>query len=161
MEVGQDSYITVEQADAHIKKYYRSRDAERQRWEALEVEERETLLMTACMLIEQLPFQGRVATIGQVLAFPRLPFQYRDASSPPKDILAAQAELALWLSDDTQGEEVEKRAELQEQGVSNFSLGDLSETYSAPGDSRSLPALRSPKARRLLKKYLHGGYQMC
>lgn len=160
LEVGVNSYITVEQADQYIASRYRASNAARQRWEGLKEEDKEVLLLEACSQIEQLPFQGKAAVIGQALAWPRLPFCYGLPTEPPQAVLDAQAELALWLSDDEHQAELAKRRELQEQGVASFSLGDLSESYKpeqAPADW----AMRCLRVRALLQRYINGGVKTC
>lgn len=160
LEVGKNSYVTVAQADEHIASHYRSNNTDRQRWDELAEEDKETLLINACAELELLPFQGRKANRDQELSFPRLPFQYGNAEHPPAKVLAAQVELALWLSNDAKQDELTLRQELHAQGITGFSLGDLSETY-REGSSTGSVVLLCPKARRLLSPYLAGGFATC
>lgn len=160
LEPGVNTYVTVAQADSYIISHYRSNNKDRQRWTAFEEEDKEILLLNACTQIEQLPFPGRKAGRDQELAFPRLPLQYGQAQDPPKRILAAQIELALWLSDEAKQEDTSQRQELQDQGVTSFSLGDLSESY-GEGLPYKDSALLCPMAKTLLKSYLSGGYATC
>ncbi|MTI95390.1 MAG: hypothetical protein FH749_07860 [Firmicutes bacterium] len=159
LEQGKNSYVTVAQADEYVTGHYRSNSKDRQRWVALDEADKEVLLLNACAEMEQLPFQGRKAIRDQELAFPRLPFQYGQLLEPPKKVLAAQIELALWMSDDDTQAETSKRQELQDQGVTGFSLGDLSESYESTGARKS--ALLCPKTKALLSSYLSGGYATC
>lgn len=162
LEVGKNSYVTVAEADEYITSHYRSNSKDRQRWSELPEEDKEILLQNACTEIELLPFPGRKADREQELAFPRLPQQYGQAQDPPKRILAAQIELALWLSDGGKQEELSQRQELQGQGVTSFSLGDLSESYQGGVSSATQnTALLCPKVKALLTPYLSGGYVTC
>lgn len=161
LEPGTNSYVTVVQADDYITSHYRSNSKGRQRWEGLKEEDKEVLLLNACSELELLPFPGRKADREQELAFPRLPQQYGLAQEPPKRILAAQVELALWLSDEAKQEEISQRQDLQDQGVTSFSLGDLSESYGEGASSSQAAVLLCPKAKGLLTPYLSGGYATC
>ena len=71
MVVGTDTYVTVDEADAYAITHYRSTRPERLRWTALSEDDKTILLRDACSSMEQLPFQGRKAEIGQLLSFPR------------------------------------------------------------------------------------------
>lgn len=156
-------YNTVETADSYITAHYTSRSADRTRWAALTPEDKTVYLTNAYEAIEALPFRGRKATDGQEAAFPRLPYQYgHTGEGAPQRVLAAEAELALWLSDEKKQKSSQKRRELQEDGVKSFSIGDLSESY---GDtaavSGSVSAEKCSKAMEFLAPYLTGGYEVC
>lgn len=160
LEVGKDSYVTLEEAESYIAKFYRSNNPGRQRWTLLEEPDKAALLREALIALEALPYLGRRAAAGQELAFPRLPYQYGNAEGAPEAVKRAQAELALWFSDDEAQEEQASRSDLQKQGVTSFSLGDLSETYGAGSSATvgELKALGCEKAALLLAPYLSGGY---
>lgn len=161
LEVGTNTYITTAEADEYIAGHYRSNNKDRKRWCDLSAEDKEVLLRQACAELDRLQWQGRKAIAGQALAFPRLPFQYGKTSElAPTRIKQAQAELALWLSDETQEAQATQRADLQAQGVTSFSLGDLSESYKQGGIT-ALLALASPKVAALVTPYLSGGYEIC
>jgi len=159
MTVGIDTYVTVAEADEYISTHYRSNSKDRKRWNELETEDKEVLLVNACTELETLPFQGRKAVVDQPLSFPRLPMQYgRTDEGAPANVKAAQIELALWLSDEEKQVEIAQRVELQGQGVQSFSVGNLSESYNAP---ITHAALKCSKAKVLLSRYLNGGYAIC
>lgn len=156
MQVGTDTYVTVAEADTYVSTHYRSTSAARTRWAALSENDKAILLVDACSEMEQLPFHGRKAEDGQLLAFPRrLPWQDY-TSEVPEAVKSAQVELAVWLSDDVKQSEAEQRRALQGQGVKSFSVGDLSETYN--GTSTGARSLLCPKAKLLLSPYLTGAY---
>lgn len=159
MTVGTDTYVSVAAADAYITSHYRGNNANRVRWMTLSDEDKVILLVAACAEMDTLPYQGRKASRDQQLAFPRLPLQYGRTQEPPADIKAAQIELALWMSDDSKQADAEQRQNLQAQGVKQFSVGDLSETYETGKATHT--ALLCPKAAQLLKPYLCGGYALC
>ena len=162
LTIGTDSYISREFADEYISSRYRSTSKERKRWEELQEADKEIILRQACAELDLLPFRGRKASQGQILAFPRLPYQYgRVEEIEPLSVKQAQVELALFLSDDKKQSEHEKRSDLQKQGVKSFSVGDLSESYSDSATGEKAIALVCEKSARLLKLYLSGGFSLC
>lgn len=161
LEISKNTYISREYADEYISSRYRSNSKDRKRWEELSEEDKEILLISACDGLESLQWQGRTATKGQAMAFPRLPFQYGKTDEiAPLRVKQAQAELALWLSDDTRQSKLSKRQELQSQGVESFSIGDLSESYGEGVGEKSAPLL-CLKVKNLISPYLNGGVDIC
>ncbi len=161
LKPGENSYVTVEEADEYITSRCRSKSKDRQRWDGLGQDEKETLLINACAELEVLPFRGRKMVPDQPLSFPRLPYQYGRANEgAPADVKAAQIELALWMSDEEKLSGRAQRAELRAQGVTSAGIGGLSESYDASAGGAQT-ALVCPKAKALLAKYLSGGYAMC
>lgn len=157
LTVGTDSYITVGYADEYIGGHYRSGSAQRERWEALGEEERESFLKAACEELERVKWHGRAVSKDQPLSFPRLPYQDRTAEEAPERIKKAQAELALWLSDEQGQEDLQQREQIRLQGIKSINLGSLSMTF-ADGAKSEL-ALVCPAAVRLITPYLNGGYE--
>ena len=155
--VGKNSYVTVDQADAYISSHYMSSSADWKRWSSLDRTDKKVLLLSACQDIEQLPFPGRKAVRDQELCFPR----YGWGQNPPGDVLAAQVELALWLSDEDKQAQLSHRQELQAQGVTSFRLGDLSESYGEGTSGGQRSALLCPKAMALLTPYMSGRFATC
>lgn len=146
MQVGKNSYVTISEADKYVVNYYAYKDEAHLRWFSLPDTSKTTLLLRACAEIESMQFLGTKASTEQAMSFPRRPF-----TGVPEPIKAAQVELALHYTD----EQASKRRELQSQGVSSFTLGDLSETY---GDGTQ--GVNS-KALSLLLPFLNGGYETC
>lgn len=72
LEVGVDSYITLEEADNLINNYFMSSDTAYQAWETLEDKDKEALLRNSCRDIDSLKFDGRRKVPGQILEFPRV-----------------------------------------------------------------------------------------
>lgn len=162
MQPGIDTYVTVTEADDYVAAHYGASNSARARWEGMETEDKERNLTAACLEMERLPYRGRKADGNQALSFPRLPMQYGRPLEPPWDVCAAQVELALYLSDDAAQEASQRRRDLQAQGVTAYSIDDLSETYGNPGSAGADNAVNlCPAAARLLSRYTDGGYAMC
>lgn len=157
LTVRRDSYISVEYADEYIGGHYRKSSPHRDRWEALGEEEREKYLKAACEELERVKWHGRAVSKDQPLSFPRLPYQDRTAEEAPERIKRAQAELALWLSDEQGQEDLRQREQIRLQGIKSVSLGSLSMSF-AEGAKSEL-ALICPAAVRLIAPYLNGGYE--
>lgn len=161
MQVGIDTYVTLEEADKYIKLHYPYGNSMRKKWEQTVVsDDREVLLISACCELEALSWNGFASDDEQLLSFPRKPDKRRFGTfSVPAAIKNAQTELALWLCAEIDGGEASKRAALKAQGVTSFTLGDLSESY----DGKS--ALPSPlicgKCEALISRYLAGGFEVC
>lgn len=156
LTVGTDSYITVGYADEYIGGHYRPSHPHRDRWETLDKEERESFLKAACEELERVKWHGRAASKDQPLSFPRLPYQDRTAVEAPERIKRAQAELALWLSDEQGQEDLRQREQIRLQGIKSVNLGSLAMSF-AEGAKSEL-ALVCPAALRLITPYLNGGY---
>lgn len=157
LTVGTDSYIDLEYADRYIDERYRAGSTNRNRWEALGEEERESFLKAACEELERIKWHGKAVSKDQPLSFPRLPYQERTAVEAPERIKKAQAELALWLSDEQGQEDLRQREQIRLQGIKSVSLGSLSMSF-AEGAKFGL-ALICPAAVGLIEPYLNGGYE--
>lgn len=72
LEVGVDSYLTLEDADQLIRFSFLSSDEAYQMWQTLEDEDKEVLLRNSCRDIDALKFDGRRQIPGQLLEFPRV-----------------------------------------------------------------------------------------
>ena len=128
-------------------------------------------LQRATAAIDNLPFKGTTynyldrsspSSDEQDRQFPRiingLACDWDDSTSEavvPELVKAACVEEAIGLYEFYSSSSDQKRAKLQRQGVSSFSLGDLSESYKA-GASRKLKGLKSETAYDLLKEYIAG-----
>lgn len=156
-------YTSVQEANDYISNHYTEDSAERKRWETLSDNDKNVYLTNAFESIEKLNFNGRKAVPGQETAFPRLPYQYgRLEEVAPKSVKFAEMELALWLSDTKRTAKSKRRKELIEDGVTSFSIGDLSESYSDSSNTKeNVSALTCSKCRELLLPYLCGGFEMC
>lgn len=72
LNVGVDSYVTLEEANELISSYFTSSDKAFIKWNELSDNDKEVLLRSSCRDINALKFEGRRASIGQKLEFPRV-----------------------------------------------------------------------------------------
>ena len=128
-------------------------------------------LQRATKIIDNMPLKGSTykyidksspSSDEQSLMFPRiingLACDWDDSTSEaivPELVKAACVEEAIGLYEFYTSSSDQKRAKMQRQGVSSFSIGDLSESYKA-GASRKLKGLKSEAAYDLLKEYIAG-----
>lgn len=109
LNVGENSYLTTEEADQYIFEHYKEFDDLRVVWTVLTEEEKETYLKNSLAEIERLPFIGRKYLFTQKLQFPRELLGYRSGLPPlylavylgngeiPDEVKAAQTENALGI----------------------------------------------------------------
>jgi hypothetical protein len=176
---GTDSYASLAEADTYVTDHYLSTDPIRVAWEALDDADKEALLRGSCLAIESLAFTGIKLNFSQPLQFPRQPdavydsfhrdwqnidWSYVDYVSEdlvagviPQEVKYAQTETALAMTS-TNSSDVQ-RLKLQQQGVTSFRIGDLSETYGKIGSS-NIRRLGSEKANTYLSKWTNGGYKV-
>lgn len=153
-------YVTLEQANTYIATHYISTDPLRVAWGELDDADKAALLLKSFETIELLPFTGRKAEIGQPNAFPRWPSQ-----EVPNQIISAQIENALSLSDTSATDEAAHYGRLWQFGVNSYSIGDLSEhisegAWSSGSTSSAASGIVSIVATRLLKPFLIGSYRI-
>lgn len=163
--VGTNSYISL--ADA--KTYFSTRlyaDA----WTAADDDTKSSALIMATRKIDRQKFNGQKANYDQTLKFPRAFYlgqrynrkfgltidNVRGAgwyveTEVSNDVIYAVCEEAAAIL--RIGAAANKRAELQAQGVTSFSLGSLSENY-GPGSKGE--KILSVEAREYLSSYLAG-----
>jgi len=153
MTPGIDSYVTLAEADDYISNFHPG-----SAWENLIGAKREQRLVLACERLEALPFSGRKTGRDQTLSFPRFP-----NTTVPESIKAAQVEIALlFVSQSGLSAEAAQRANLQRQGVTSFSIGDLSESYGGKsGLVEDHTFLANAEIHALLNRFLQGGYPIC
>ena len=160
LETGKNSYATTDEADAYVSAFYNASETANQ-WLALDNSAKQLRLVAACFEIETLPFAGRKQIVGQPLMFPRWP-----SDAVPDAVKYAQIEIALLEFDAEEQQRLQsaqKRLQLQKQGVTSFSLGDLSESYGGRAEAivAQYPFLSNGRINRLLERYLQGGYPIC
>ena len=145
LEVGTDSYITVDEAKELLEgdKLY-------DRFAVLSEAEQEYLLKRAAERIDLLPLSGRKKSVLQYMAFPRA-----GQSDVPYQVKSAQAAEAVCALDT----EAESRRTLQAQGVKAVTLGQVSKSYSDnSGSGQSFCGLHSERAFSLLRRYIAGSF---
>lgn len=165
--IGTDSYISQVDATAYMAGHYATTDAKHIAWDALTTDDKDAYLRRATQLIDRQPLVGLKYLTTQTLAFPRIIYsEYRDhspneyawgiefynSSILPDDIKYAQVEIALSLCTGTSS-----RTQLQREGVKQFSLGSLSETYGGTSETKRIPSI---EAKELLAPYLAGGFEI-
>ena len=156
LEPGNNSYVTIEEADGYIARFHKGDTADY--WSGLSEQRKTTALLVACAELNSLPFAGRATYKDQPLSFPRHP-----SKDVPQAICYAQIEIALLPFAQCPAEvKSNQRLELQRQGVTSFSLGDLSESYGGvSGMVMEYPFLLNERISRLISRYLHGGHTTC
>lgn len=180
--VGEDSYVTVEEATSYIQQYYTSKDERRLAWEALTEEDKEVFLRKATRQIDLLPLQGVKLDTDQKLQFPRLlAVKYLDGYFPgaysvkiddspdiPDEVKRATIEQVLFSIEDAESSGVATsraaRLELQRQGVHSISIGDYSESFGGDftgiGYAASVMTDMSSTSLALLSKWIGGGFRV-
>lgn len=149
LQVGINTYATVEEADGYITSHYLSTNAARQAWEALSTEDKTSALLRSCVALNSLKYNGRRAVAGQKLEFPRTSSQgitgvfYQQVFNPAYDqglagysatssdgldkAIMAQIENALWyVALDPQ---VTDGAKIAIRGLTSKKAGPISESY--------------------------------
>lgn len=169
LTVGTDTYLTVEDATAYVTAHYPTTHERAIAWAALSDGDKEINLRRAAQIIDRQPFVGIKAVSNQAMAFPRAiltDYSRRDLpilnthfdsdwlvqSETPAEIGYAQTEIAL-----VGATGAPKRLELQQQGVTSFSLGKLSESY---GGGSGASRLLSYEAKELLAPYIAGSVRI-
>lgn len=150
------SYATVAQADQYITEYYVSTSPEKARWDSLSEADKGIYLRKATDQIDLLPFLGDPVLVDQQNSFPR--YIEGQLIETPVGVVNGTIETALSISDQSQQEEQSQRLALQRQGVSSFTIGKLSETYS--GKIFNTLPFDLPSARVWLSPWLRGGYRI-
>lgn len=152
-------YVTLEYADAYVQNNFVSDDPLRVKWTALQEGDRIALLNRSFAAIETLPFRGRKTEITQTRAFPRFP-----STTIPPNVLNAQVENAVALTDPAALEDLAFYERLWTYGVESYSIGNLSEKVSSGSWGRSTGGaangVTSNRAMLLLNPYLTGGFRI-
>jgi len=98
LTIGIDTYATVAEADAEIaKSAVRYTDSTAEYWSALTEEQKENYLADALDEMENTMYTGRKQMYTQELQFPRFASCQLYYTGIPKEVKAAQAEIALQL----------------------------------------------------------------
>jgi hypothetical protein len=156
--VGTNSYLSTADADTYfnIRLFADT-------WNNASVDQKAQALIMATKRIDRLKFRGRKALLSQSLQFPRTFYSaaLSDAEYAygyPSDGWSVEKEITQCVKDACCEEAmsllkgISQRLELQHQGVTEFTIGDLSESYKNLGTR-----LQSRDAHELLRPYLIGG----
>ena len=146
-----ESYVTIEDADAYFDDVLFPEP-----WTTSDEETKTKALIMASKKIDSLMLIGRRVESDQAQEFPRSIYNsglgcWVDESEISQCVKDATCEEAIALL--RGGTEAAKRAELQRQGVTSFSLGKLSESYSGTSTGNRM---QSPAAAQLLSRYTGG-----
>lgn len=158
--VNVDTYITIQEMNEYVSKYYPASDPLRVQWEAMSEADQEVYLRNAFIQINSLPYTGKPKTSKQTLPFPRY------GNFTEQDLLNvkyAQAEQSIALTDAVTIDEVSRRNALRRAGVVQYRIGDLQEKFQdgLPANSNANFFGLSEKAYTYLSKWLKGGYRVC
>lgn len=169
--VGTDTYLTQVDATAYMAGHYATTDAKHIAWDALATDDKDAYLRKAAQIIDRQPLAGVKYTTLQTMAFPRIIYseymengnvhysgyglglEYYNQAAIPDAVKYAQVEIALSLCTGASD-----RSTLQREGVKQFSLGSLSETYGGVSETKRIPSI---EAKELLMPYLAGGVSIC
>lgn len=148
LEIGVDSYVSLEEANVLVSNYFVSTNSVRVKWESLSDSDKEALLRHSCRSINNLKFNGRRVKTGQRLEFPRVResavcgIGYRMFNSQLYDnsledgagwgdglrqAKEAQVVNAAWHG--FLDKETENRAFMNIQGLTSKKAGPIAETY--------------------------------
>lgn len=72
LNVGVDSFVSVEDADKYVSETYTNTNAYRVKWDSLSVDDKEILLRRSTRALNRLKYVGRTKQYNQKLAFPRV-----------------------------------------------------------------------------------------
>ena len=134
--VGENSYIDIGGADEYFENRLHVGS-----WGETDNSTKEAALKQATRTIDRLLLKGRKTTDTQELAFPRYP-----DTEVPEAVKEACCEIALALLERGNSQ----RRKLQQEGVQSFSLGNMSETFTAGAGK----GLLSQEAKELLKPWM-------
>jgi hypothetical protein len=167
LTVGTNTFISLSDANTYFSTRLFSTT-----WSSASDDNKSMALIMATKKITNLNLQGTKAILTQTLAFPRAFYigttVYSSGYGMETDnirgegwyietditteVKEATCEEAISIL--SYGENANKRLELQAQGVTSFSIGNLSETYGGSGKKNSL---LSQEATSRLTKYTGGG----
>lgn len=133
------SYCSIEYADEYFKNRLHAES-----WGQADESTKEKALKQATRAIDRQLLRGRKTNPEQELAFPRHP-----DTEIPAAVKEACCEEALAILERGNSQ----RRRLQQEGVQSFTLGNMSETYTAGAGK----GLLSQEAKELLRPWLLGG----
>jgi hypothetical protein len=71
LQVNVDSYVSLDDAEAYVKDYFKTNSPERVAWEGASADDKVISLRMSCQALNNLRYKGQKAIGGQPLAFPR------------------------------------------------------------------------------------------
>lgn len=123
--VGQNTYVTIKEANELVKAYFVEDSETRSRYEDLDNSEKAVYLYRSCLDMQKLPYRGFKKEQGQRLAFPRInKFGYQSDDEMVK--LAQVLNAISFMSIDYVSEINQQAYSLLSNGITSFKLGDFS-----------------------------------
>lgn len=160
LEVGKNSYISVENADELVRILFPTYDGYRVYWSVLTEDEKESYLIRSMQQIESLHIAGCKHNLNQLLKFPRI-----KEKGVSETVKMAQFYNAIGcMNDDLKSAEKTQQQSLQSLGIAENMK--FNKRFSAEIDmgTTSFAVKKNPlssvKAYNLLKPYLFGGFQI-
>ena len=148
--VGENSYVTISEADKIIANYLTSDDALLSAYDSLDDDDKSIILYKSCLDMQKLQYRGFKQNTKQTLAFPRVnALGYKSS-----DDMVKLAQVINSLSFINSKSTSSQLSELTGSGVSNFRLGSFSVSFNGSvGASKS----NSGKVEGFLSEWLKGG----
>lgn len=165
-------YVTLDEANEIVASMFESVDPVRVNWSLKADEDKQSLLNSAFLRIESLPYVGRKVNPDQEMEFPRVvcsSFRASDdgSMSVPYKVKVAQVMEALYGGSATkEGLDAKKYAMMASRNISSYRIGNLQESFGSrtAGASSMFDNylnMVSYEAIMYLGDWLQGGYDIC
>lgn len=150
IQVGVNSYVTLDEATQYVQMYYMSNSPEFKAWfnEELSDSDREVCLISSAQALNSLKYNGRKRVAGQSLAFPRIQMIMPGIYFTPFVVQVADTSLIRGEYGGDDGLTAAKAAQV-ENAVSHLLLGC---TYTAT-KRRALSGLNSKRVDDVSESY--------
>jgi hypothetical protein len=154
LQVNVDSYVTLDDAEAYVKAYFKTTSPERTAWESASAEDKEISLRMSCQALNNLWYKGQKAIGGQPLAFPRTYSSYPGIIYLPYASQTRDTSLLGSTGDSTDGEMKSGIASAKKAQIVNALAGlALSPEVVADVTDRTIKGIRAKKAGSVSESY--------
>lgn len=148
--VGENSYVTISEADKIIANYLTSDDALLSAYDNLDDEDKSIILYKSCLDMQKLQYRGFKENSNQKLAFPRVNRLGYKSNEDMVKLAQVINSLSFMNSKSTSSQ----LSDLSSNGVTNFRLGSFSVSFDgSSGASKS----NSGKVEGFLIEWFKGG----
>lgn len=150
---GSNSYGTRAEADTYFDGLLSY-----SRWAALADDDKDRALISAASSMGRFRYHGLATSETQALAFPRVFLPTSDGLTIPREIKVAQFEGSLSLYEieaARSAPESARRAALQADGVTSFTIGNLSESFGSRSSEEVTLSAMGPVARQALAGWIN------